>query len=92
MIHSIEIVFSSFPSSFLHINRNMDHTALLGLAKDIGHVSREKVLKELGWSADRLVPVIQLLLEEGIAWVDGDVHGEDALYWFPCLCDLGPST
>ena len=61
---------------------DQDHTQVLGLAE--AHVGRglsvDEVLDATGWGRDRAERALQLLLQEGMAWLDTYL-GRD-LYWF----------
>jgi len=62
----------------------MDHTTILLQAQDGGHISVSKLEKELSWPKDRCQNALNLLLQQGIAWIDIVGTSED-LYWFPSL-------
>lgn len=61
----------------------MDHTTILACAQD-GNTSVLKLQKELNWTKDRCQTALNLLLQQGIAWIDIVGTSED-LYWFPSL-------
>jgi len=63
---------------------NTDHTTVLLIAQDKGYVEVLELEKELLWPADRIVNTLDLLLKQGIAWIDVPNVGKQ-LYWFPSL-------
>jgi len=62
---------------------NSDHTAVLALAQGKNYVTGSEVTTRLGWNQHRVASVLELLLQEGMAWVD-DQDGERRFY-FPSL-------
>jgi len=64
---------------------NVDHTTALLLAQESGYVHDSKLKAELGWSKDRIDAVLNLLLQEGMVWVDEQGTEGEYLYWFPSL-------
>eukprot|EP00026_Physarum_polycephalum_P015760 Phypoly_transcript_16524.p1 GENE.Phypoly_transcript_16524~~Phypoly_transcript_16524.p1 ORF type:complete len:259 (-),score=38.29 Phypoly_transcript_16524:84-821(-) len=62
----------------------IDHTTVLLQAEDTGNITRSKLEKELGWTKQRTENALNLLLQQGIAWLD-IVPGAEDSYWFPSL-------
>lgn len=70
------------------IELDMDHTALLTLAQKHGHIGMSSIKGELGWEAERADRAVQVLVREGMAWVDlqgpqGPQGEAEPLYWLP---------
>ena len=49
---------------------NTDHLELLAVAQQIGYVSEAQLRVLRTWPAERFAKVINLLLVEGVVWVD----------------------
>jgi len=64
---------------------NTDHTTVLVLAQDKHFITGRILESELKWKKDRIDSVLDLLLREGIAWVDDQSDTGDKAYWFPSL-------
>jgi ESCRT-II complex subunit VPS22 len=63
---------------------NRDHSAILELAqKHDGHVSLTQVANELQWPRTRMDTVLNMLLEEGMVWVDNLADSPE--YWLPSM-------
>eukprot|EP01112_Ceratiomyxa_fruticulosa_P019280 TRINITY_DN6290_c0_g1_i2.p1 TRINITY_DN6290_c0_g1~~TRINITY_DN6290_c0_g1_i2.p1 ORF type:complete len:252 (-),score=45.11 TRINITY_DN6290_c0_g1_i2:17-772(-) len=68
---------------------NNDHTTVLLLSQNNGgKVSAEYVIKELGWTKTRTDTVLNLLLKEGMAWLDNQSNDGEVLFWFPTLSGI----
>lgn len=62
-----------------------DHMEIMTLAQNSGgSVSMEHAQETLEWSQDRCQRAIDLLLSQGMAWVDHPNKGQ-TLYWFPSI-------
>jgi ESCRT-II complex subunit VPS22 len=62
-----------------------DHAAVLAAASEGGaHVSRSGLVAQCSWTAARAQRALDVLMHEGIVWVDEQAEGE-AEYWVPCL-------
>jgi len=68
-----------------------DHMAIMTLAQDMGGkgISLHQVRDSTGWNEERAQRAMDLLLTQGMAWLD-EYKGEN-LYWFPryvrvCVC------
>jgi len=62
---------------------NIDHTAILVLAQEHGFITVSQIVKELNWNLGRIDTVLNLLLQEGMAWIDK--QSSEIQYWFPSL-------
>lgn len=60
---------------------NRDHESILVLAREKAFTTIEEVSLTLLWSPDRALSVLNLLMEEGLAWID--THEHTRQYWFP---------
>jgi ESCRT-II complex subunit VPS22 len=60
-----------------------DHMIIMTLTQDLGGIgiSLDQVQESTGWNAERAQRSLDLLLTQGMAWLD-DYKG-DTLYWFP---------
>lgn len=77
-----------------------DHTTALVLAQDTGFVTAQQLSRELGWDAARVDSVMQLLLAEGMAWVDSQFSSSSSssdaaaaatterAFWFPASANV----
>jgi len=63
---------------------SVDHTALLSICTK-GFFTVSMIEKELGWKKDRIDSVVDLLLKEGICWVDSQFDSGSTGYWIPSL-------
>lgn len=63
---------------------NMDHTVVLQLAEKKGFVTVSEIKTSLKWETERTCHVLDDLLKEGLAWLDGQAAGEPQ-YWLPAL-------
>jgi len=66
---------------------NRDHMAILELSSRNGShsgITLLHVVRTLGWPPHRIRAVLDLMMQEGMAWVD--MQGEESSYWFPSLC------
>ena len=68
---------------------NRDHMSILELAQESGCVSEELISSKLGWPKHRVDTVMEVLMNEGMVWVDdqavvagGRVRRE---YWFASI-------
>eukprot|EP01102_Stenamoeba_stenopodia_P022861 TRINITY_DN9680_c0_g1_i2.p1 TRINITY_DN9680_c0_g1~~TRINITY_DN9680_c0_g1_i2.p1 ORF type:complete len:255 (+),score=64.39 TRINITY_DN9680_c0_g1_i2:31-765(+) len=65
---------------------NTDHTAVMVLAQDNkGCINASKVKQELSWTDARIETVFNLLLQQGMVWVDDQTLTAERDYWFPSL-------
>jgi len=62
---------------------NTDHMEVMTLAKTMQCVTIEQVREATGWNDARAERALQLLLQEGMAWLD-KYEGQE-LYWFPSI-------
>jgi ESCRT-II complex subunit VPS22 len=60
-----------------------DHMEVMTLAKNMQCVTLEQVQEVTGWGLERAERALQLLLHEGMAWLD-KYEGND-FYWFPSI-------
>lgn len=59
-----------------------DHMAIMVLAQDTrAGISRIQVQKSTGWNEERTQRALDLLLTQGMAWLD--TYKGEKLYWFP---------
>mmetsp|Transcript_14775 Transcript_14775/g.18004 ORF Transcript_14775/g.18004 Transcript_14775/m.18004 type:complete len:270 (+) Transcript_14775:62-871(+) len=67
-----------------------DHKEVMTIAQDIGRgISVDMVHKKTKWNEDRAKRALELLLSEGMAWLD-EYKGEE-YYWFPSVWKDGLS-
>jgi ESCRT-II complex subunit VPS22 len=63
---------------------NTDHTTVMLLAQSSnGCISSARIQKEMEWNPQRTETVLNLLLQEGMVWVDSTPT--ETLFWFPSL-------
>eukprot|EP01132_Coremiostelium_polycephalum_P005652 gene5652-7037_t len=62
---------------------NKDHTDVLLNAQQKGYTNVSSLESNLKWSKQRIMNVLNFLLQEGIAWIDD--QSDETLYWFPSL-------
>ena len=62
-----------------------DHKTVMTLAESQGNgaLSLQIINQELEWPQQRIDVAMQILLREGLVWVDN--QGEHVEYWFPSL-------
>ena len=61
-----------------------DHMELMTLAQTYaGSISLEQVKDGKGWDTSRSERALDLLLAQGMAWLD--IHDGKTLYWFPSI-------
>ena len=60
-----------------------DHMEVMALAKDMECVTLEQVQEVTNWGKERAERALQLLLQEGMAWLD-KYEGLE-FYWFPSI-------
>lgn len=63
---------------------NDDHNAALALTRASGYVTRGELMRRLQWTSERAHEALELLLREGILWLDTQAAGEPE-YWAPCI-------
>lgn len=63
---------------------NEDHNAVLALARATAHVTRTQLVQKQQWAPERADEALDLLMREGILWVDAQAAGEPE-YWAPCV-------
>jgi ESCRT-II complex subunit VPS22 len=62
---------------------NSDHTSVLTLAQMSNFVTASFVEQKLGWNSQRVSSVLDLLLKEGMAWVDDQAEEGERRFYFP---------
>lgn len=62
---------------------NTDHMEVMTLAKNMQCVTIDQVQEGTGWNEERAERALQLLLQEGMAWLDR-YQGKE-FYWFPSI-------
>ena len=72
---------------------NSDHTTVMVLAQDTGFVTASILKKELAWDEARVAAVMDLLVREGMAWVDDQytspaTGAQERAFWFPALANF----
>jgi ESCRT-II complex subunit VPS22 len=55
---------------------NNDHTEILQIAEEKGFLKIEEIIQKLNWKEDRINQCLQLLLQEGISWIDKNEEGK----------------
>jgi ESCRT-II complex subunit VPS22 len=69
------------------VELSADHTSVLTLAQNHEtdkFVTRSLVVERMRWDIERARRAINVLLKEGMCWVD-DQGGSEPYYWFPSL-------
>eukprot|EP00030_Apusomonadida_sp_AF-17_P004675 a511698_494.p1 GENE.a511698_494~~a511698_494.p1 ORF type:complete len:262 (+),score=85.63 a511698_494:49-786(+) len=61
------------------VELNVDHSAVLALASESAKVSKSGIRAALGWTPDRIDSVLNVLMQEGMVWVDD--QGPEPEYW-----------
>lgn len=56
----------------------------MNIAEKTGYVSINILKRKLHWPEHRINTALNMLMKEGIAWVDKQDSNED-IYWFPSL-------
>jgi len=64
---------------------NIDHTTVLVLAQKNSWVNPSLLKKELNWTRERIDSVLDLLIHEGMAWLDLQHESGEPTYWFLSL-------
>jgi ESCRT-II complex subunit VPS22 len=59
---------------------NQDHQTLLSLCRGKRFISTGAVRRDLGWSFERYKAATDLLIRDGMIWIDRDKHGDVFLY------------
>jgi hypothetical protein len=49
---------------------NTDHQEIFSISNELGYVSERIICDQRGWPRERYFGVINLLAQEGIAWLD----------------------
>jgi len=62
---------------------NKDHMAILESAQATGFVTISGLTKTLQWDKQRFDTVLNLMLQEGMIWID--LQSGEPEYWFPSL-------
>lgn len=60
-----------------------DTTALLDFAGDSGHFHADEACQRLGWSSERTRNAVNLLIDEGLVWIDEQAQPKS--FWIPGL-------
>ena len=64
----------------------MDQTAILQKAESNGgFVSLSLLSSECGWDRARSQRAVDLLIGEGLAWIDNQNPGGETLFWIPSI-------
>lgn len=58
-----------------------DHTEIMKIAQQAGKVTMEEVIENTGWKEERAKRAIELLMTNGMAWLD--IHEGQQIFWFP---------
>lgn len=62
----------------------VDHTEVVQLAEmNQGVVDKDTIMVNLKWDSYRIENVLNLMLKEGIVWIDIDANGNKSSYYFP---------
>jgi ESCRT-II complex subunit VPS22 len=64
---------------------NKDHVTLINLAQDSCYVTMKGAAKELKWTEKRVQAILEMLLKEGMVWIDTQVSDKEVQFWFPSL-------
>ncbi|GAM23169.1 hypothetical protein SAMD00019534_063440 [Acytostelium subglobosum LB1] len=67
------------------VELNKDHTEVLIKAQSHNGSITAAQLAKLGWNEQRINNVLDVLLTEGMAWIDDQADTKERLYWFPSL-------
>ena len=84
-INAIKMVFS------VPLELDSDHIVVLKLAEStdrgdvmIGAVTVKGILENTKWGTERVERALELLLKEGMVWIDE--YNSERAYYFPSLC------
>jgi hypothetical protein len=58
---------------------------VLVLAQEKHWITATRIEAELKWRRDRINNVLELLVREGMAWIDDQHESGERAYWFPSL-------
>ena len=68
---------------------NKDHMEVMQIASQsessFGCVTLSEVLKSTNWDSQRVKRALDLLLKEGMVWLDRPIGNIEETYWFPSL-------
>jgi len=64
---------------------NTDHTTIIVIAQEKKFVTYSQLQSELKWTKDRIQPVMDYLLKQGMVWIDNQSESNETSYWFPSL-------
>lgn len=67
------------------VELNHDHADVLLLAQRDGCVTRAGLCEGLRWDPARADRALRLLLDQGMAWIDGREGSDEARFWFPSI-------
>lgn len=67
------------------VELNFDHIAVLNSAVESYYVTISGLKKEFAWTEERIHQVLDLMLKEGMAWIDEQSGEGEIQYWFPSL-------
>ena len=74
------------------VELNKDHMVVLEHAQATFNTTLRSLLGATGWDEERAMRVLNLMLREGMVWVDDQGAGGERSYWFPSLADLATES
>ncbi|ETW00838.1 hypothetical protein H310_07364 [Aphanomyces invadans] len=68
------------------VELNQDHSSILLLAQETkGVITVATLAEKLGWDANRSMLALNILLREGMVWLDGEQNCPGTAYYFPSI-------
>jgi ESCRT-II complex subunit VPS22 len=56
-----------------------------GWAQGKAYTTKAEISSKYGWPEHRISSALELVLQEGMAWIDSQTGDKDHHYWFPAL-------
>lgn len=68
------------------VELSFDHATILNVAQDTnGVVSNEILIQKIGWTDARCDKALEMMLREGLVWIDQPTKSSEPLYVFPSI-------
>lgn len=83
MIISVPCELDSDHTEVMRIAQNQEGNTVTKNESAIGQVTVSDVVRTTGWTEERAKRALNLLLREGMAWID--LHHSEDSYWFPSV-------
>lgn len=65
------------------VELNTEHSKLIDLGQRKGFVTKAMIKSDLQWTKEFTENAVNVLLREGMVWVDDQGHDAERLFWFP---------